>query len=141
MIHPVPGCEGLWRSTAGGQRIWIGFAKNIQKKPFWRVYVSMCATQTTHAQVKHAAVAGMRAVKHDAIRRVVSVQMCATHDEEPKRSWWVGLSREAFVREVAARDRHWRQQKTTFVDYVGERMREGWDQVQHTPREPREPGQ
>lgn len=43
-------------------------------------------------------------------------------------SWWVGLDRADFAREIATRIEFWRtQQPKGILDSVGERMRESWE--------------
>jgi hypothetical protein len=41
-------------------------------------------------------------------------------------SWWVGLDRQSFQREVAKRDEDWRKEKRSFADFVGSKLREAW---------------
>lgn len=40
-------------------------------------------------------------------------------------SWWVGLSREALAKEIAAREPVWRMQKARYLDHIGEALI-GW---------------
>lgn len=42
-------------------------------------------------------------------------------------SWWIGLSREDFSREVAARDDQWQKKAIGPLDYVGQNLRDTWD--------------
>lgn len=41
-------------------------------------------------------------------------------------SWWVGLDRAAFQREIAHRAEGWRRVKPNAADGVGARLRESW---------------
>lgn len=53
-------------------------------------------------------------------------------------SWWVGLDRAEFQREIAARVETWRKQKRPFLDHVGATllMRDAWE-PRHRPRDVR----
>ena len=42
-------------------------------------------------------------------------------------SWWIGLDRQRFRAEIAAREPIWRAQKSVFLDFVGLAIRDRWE--------------
>lgn len=48
-------------------------------------------------------------------------------------SWWCGLSREEFYRQVQQRDEAFRRQQSSYTDWVGESLRQAWE-----PKQPKQ---